>query len=136
MQVIKVLTTRPISGTKERIMGAILHSTSGQTILGIAPVSIGSAPGNQLVLNDVGVEAHHAEIRPSGNDYSIVDLGSSSGTFVNEQRLYANIPQTLQNGDALRIGNVQLTYEVTSSASVAPTVYASPSSPTNTAYPA
>jgi hypothetical protein len=117
-------------------MGAILHSPFGQTILGIAPVSIGSAPGNQLVLNDAGVEAHHAEIRPSGNDYSIVDLGSGSGTFVNEQRLYANVPQTLQNGDAVRIGNVQLTYEVTSSASIAPTVYASPGSSTDAGYPA
>src|SRR5438105_14154127 len=105
-------------------MGAALHSPYGQTILGIAPVSIGSTPGNQLVLNGVGVESHHAEVRPSGNDYSIVDLGSGSGTFVNEQRIYANIPQTLQNGDVVRIGNVQLTYEVTSSASVAPTVYA------------
>src|SRR5437660_8590120 len=117
-------------------MGAALHSPYGQTILGIAPVSIGSTPGNQLVLNGVGVEAHHAEIRPSGNGYSIVDLGSGSGTFVNKQRLYANIPHALQNGDAIRIGNLQFTYEVTSSASIAPTVYASPSSPIDAGYPA
>lgn len=117
-------------------MGAILHSSYGQTILGIAPVSIGKAPSNQLILNDASAEAHHAEIRPSGNDYSIVDLANGSGTFVNGQRLYANIPQILHNGDTISIGNTQFNYEVTSSVSVAPTVYASPSSPTDAGYQA
>lgn len=117
-------------------MGAILHSPYGQTILGIAPVSIGKARGNQLIVNDASAEAHHAEIRPSGNVYSIVDLGSSSGTFVNKQRLYTNIPQALQNGDIIRLGHTQFTYEVTNRAPIAPTVYASPSSPTDADYAA
>src|SRR5437016_2203472 len=102
MKEVKTPASQPVSGTKERFMGAILHSPYGQTILGIAPVSIGKALGNQLIVNDASAEDHHAEIRLSGNDYSIVDLGSSSGTFVNQQRLYANIPQALQNGDTIR----------------------------------
>src|SRR6266705_1783527 len=107
---------------------AILRSPSGQTILGSAPISIGSTPGNQLVLNDVSVEPRHAEIRPSGNGHSIVNLSGSSSTFVNMQRLYPNVPQMLQNGDRVRIGNVQLAYEVTRNLSLPPTMpFGSPS---------
>src|SRR5689334_1973980 len=103
-------------------MVAILRSPSGQTILGSTPFRIGSASGNQLILNDVSVEPYHTELRPSGDGYSIMDRSRNSNTFVNEQRLYPNIPQVLQNGDRVRIGNVQLTYEVTSSPSVHSTV--------------
>jgi hypothetical protein len=107
-------------------MGAILHSLSGQTILGTTTTSIGNTSDNQLVVNDAGVEPRHAEIRPSGTGYSIVDLGTHSGTFVNDQRLYANVPQQLHNGDAVRIGNTRFSYEGTNEAFVPPTVVASP----------
>jgi limonene-1,2-epoxide hydrolase len=103
------------------MMEAILRSPFGQTILGSAPIRIGSAPGNQLVLNDVSVEPHHAEIRPSDDGYSIVDLSRSSRTFVNKQHLYPNVPEMLQNGDQVSIGNVQLTYEVTPNLPLPPT---------------
>src|SRR5579884_2980862 len=102
-------------------MVVILRSQDKQTILGSVPLRIGSAPGNQLVLNDISVEPYHAELRPSGDGYIIVDLSRRSNIFINKQHLYPNVPQILQNGDLLQIGNVQLTYEVTSGPSVSPT---------------
>ena len=49
---------------------------------------IGRTPGNDLILADLGVSRHHAELRksPTGS-YEIVDLGSHNGTFVNGKRV-------------------------------------------------
>jgi hypothetical protein len=105
-------------------MEATLNSPFGRTILGTTAISVGSTSDNQLVLNDASVGSRHAEIRPEGQGYSIVDLGNASGTFVNGERVYPNVPQMLQNGDTIRVGDTTLTYEVSSGSSVAPTVYA------------
>jgi hypothetical protein len=110
-------------------MEAMLNSSLGRTILGMNTLTIGSTSDNQLVLRDDSVGSRHAEIRPEGQGHGIIDLGSNTGTFVNGQRVYPNIPQMLQSGDSVRIGNMTLTYEMTSGSSIAPTVYASPGQP-------
>jgi predicted component of type VI protein secretion system len=106
-------------------MGAILHTPSGKVILGVKVVRIGSASYNQLVFHHISVGNRHADIRPSGNGYSIVDLSSTWGTFVNEQRLYPNIPHKLHHGDRVRIGKVEVLYENLEQSLVVSTIYAS-----------
>ena len=97
-------------------MVAALKGPSGQTALelGSGTYVIGRATDNQLVVNDARVSSHHAEIRPDGQGYSIIDLGSSNGTFVNEQRLVPNMPRQLLNGDAIRVGDSGFVYEAAS----------------------
>lgn len=75
------------------------------------PYTIGRAPDNRMVLNDLKVSSHHAQIRPERQGYEIVDLGSSNGTFVNEQQLMPNLPRFLFSGDQIRIGDTRFTYE-------------------------
>src|SRR5271157_5470619 len=64
---------------------------------------IGRIPDNDLVLSDLNVSRHHAELRksPTGS-YEIVDLGSHNGTFVNGQRVSS---QVLTEQDLVSIGN-------------------------------
>ena len=64
---------------------------------------IGREPDNDVVLSDLNVSRHHAELRksPTGS-YEIVDLGSHNGTFVNGQRVSS---QVLTEQDLVSIGN-------------------------------
>lgn len=48
------------------------------------------------------VSRHHAEFRLQHQDLSVCDLGSSNGTFVNDQRLSPWQAHTLKVGDRVR----------------------------------
>ena len=64
---------------------------------------IGRTPDNDLVLSDLNVSRHHAELRKSSTgSYEIVDLDSHNGTFVNGQRVTA---QMLTEQDLVSIGS-------------------------------
>jgi pSer/pThr/pTyr-binding forkhead associated (FHA) protein len=64
---------------------------------------IGRRPDNDIIVSDLGVSKQHAELRrsPTGG-YSIVDLGSHNGTFVNGTRV---TQQELKEGDIIAIGH-------------------------------
>jgi pSer/pThr/pTyr-binding forkhead associated (FHA) protein len=64
---------------------------------------IGRRPGNGLVVCELGVSKQHAELRlsPAGR-YSIIDLGSHNGTYVNGTRVDQ---AELTDGDTIGIGH-------------------------------
>src|ERR671938_10583 len=107
-------------------MEATLNGPFGRLTLGASNLTIGRTPDNQLVVNDTRTSSHHAELRPEGQRYSIVDLKSTNGTFVNDQRLEPYQPRPLNTGDVIRIGDTRFTYEVSGAYNIAPTVYAEP----------
>jgi pSer/pThr/pTyr-binding forkhead associated (FHA) protein len=65
-------------------------------------IRIGRTPDNDLVVSDLDLSRHHAELRksPSGS-YEIIDLGSHNGTFVNGKRVSR---ATLTDQDTISIG--------------------------------
>lgn len=75
--------------------------------------STGESPGIDLDRFDAveqGVSRRHAAIvRKEGGALQIVDRGSPNGTFLNGQRLIANQPRILRDGDELRFGKLVLT---------------------------
>jgi len=107
----------------ERVMEAVLIGPQGRTALGPTPVKIGRAPDNQIALaNDLKASRHHAEIRPMGNGYCIVDVGSTSGTFVDEQPIPPQKPHQLYPQNSIRIGDTNFTYEMVE-LQIPPTVF-------------
>lgn len=67
--------------------------------------SIGSAPSNQLVLNESSVDPVHARLIRENDKFFIKDNNSSTGCFVNGQRI---TQKEILPGDILRIGSVEI----------------------------
>lgn len=64
--------------------------------------SIGRSADNDIVLNDPEVSRHHARIVRQGSIFSLEDLGSTNGTYLNSQRLTG--PTPLADGDIVGFG--------------------------------
>lgn len=107
-------------------MDAMLTSPQGRILLGSAALAVGRAQDNQLVIRDAKVSAHHAEIRLAKHGHSIIDLESTNGTFLNEQRLAPNKPYQLKPLDVIRLGGATFVYEVGKVSINAPSFYAAP----------
>jgi len=79
--------------------------TDGQRtwILDRASTSIGRSAGQDVVLHDPGVSRHHAVIERDGDIYTVVDQGSTRGTFLNGVRVEREV---LKPEDVLQMGSV------------------------------
>lgn len=53
---------------------------------------------------DMGVSRHQAVIQRSGTSFSVIDVGSTNGTFVNGKALSYNKPVELRDGDSIAFG--------------------------------
>jgi pSer/pThr/pTyr-binding forkhead associated (FHA) protein len=67
----------------------------------------GRHPESDIFLDDVTVSRRHAEFRREDGRFSIHDVGSLNGTYVNRQRVEET---ELANGDELQIGKFKLTF--------------------------
>jgi pSer/pThr/pTyr-binding forkhead associated (FHA) protein len=65
-------------------------------------VTIGRTEESRLRLTEGSPSRNHARISVAGGGATLVDLGSTNGTFVNGVRLKANDPVALTSGDKLR----------------------------------
>jgi hypothetical protein len=63
----------------------------------------------EIRLDDPFASAHHARISREGHVVVIEDLGSTNGTYLNEEPLSG--PQPLHPGDRIRIGDSEFSYE-------------------------
>ncbi|NPV57665.1 MAG: FHA domain-containing protein [Anaerolineae bacterium] len=70
-------------------------------------INLGRQLDNQIVLDDPRVSRTHAQLRASNGRYVIFDLGSSGGTYVNNQRISQ---QTLKPGDVISLAGYLLIY--------------------------
>ncbi len=85
--------------------------SSGQLRAAEGPeLTIGSASGNDVELNDPAVSRHHCAIRVTRGGFEVRDLGSKNGTWVGEVRVGSAF---LAHGTELRVGRSRLRFEIT-----------------------
>ncbi|MBZ5523128.1 MAG: FHA domain-containing protein [Acidobacteriia bacterium] len=71
-------------------------------------LTIGRLPDNVLQIDNLAVSGHHAKIYWEQNHYSVEDLGSLNGTYVNNQRVGK---AALKEGDQIVIGKHLLQFK-------------------------
>jgi pSer/pThr/pTyr-binding forkhead associated (FHA) protein len=94
----------------------VVRTASGGAAAGAEPsltfdgsrVVIGRGSGSDVRLPDPSISTRHATIRANGNDYAIVDEGSTNGTWVGGVRLNPQSPRAVKTGDLVRVGRVWL----------------------------
>ena len=77
--------------------------------LGKSRVTLGRATTNDIVISDNRVSRSHARLECSLSRCTLVDLGSSNGSFVNGERVQ-NV--RLQPGDQIMLGGSRFRYEL------------------------
>ncbi len=70
-------------------------------------MGLGRDSSNFIQVHDTEVSRRHAEIRREGDIYSVVDLGSSNGTYVNGERVTRH---SLASGDRLQVGSTLILF--------------------------
>jgi pSer/pThr/pTyr-binding forkhead associated (FHA) protein len=71
------------------------------TIKAPMTITIGRADDNFIVLTDAEVSGHHCQLVCANDRIDFTDLGSSNGSFINEQPIRQG---RIQSGDTLRLG--------------------------------
>lgn len=72
---------------------------------GEGPWSIGRHPDSDMVIDDLTVSRHHAELRWTPEGYALTDVGSTNGCRVNGVRVVAVL---LRPGDELVLGQARV----------------------------
>lgn len=74
-------------------------------------LTLGREPTNQIFLEDAHASRLHAVVQVNGAGVVFVkDLGSTNGTYLNNERLKADEPRPLHSGDSIRIGGRMISY--------------------------
>jgi hypothetical protein len=87
-----VVTAGPLTGTK--------------ITLGEQPILIGRADDSTLVLTDDFASSRHARLTNRGGQWYVEDLGSTNGTYLDQQRVQG--PLLVTPGTPIRIGQTAL----------------------------
>ena len=82
-------------------IGGTTYALSGAT------TTIGRGTRADLRIDDPGISRSHAELRRSGGDVTIVDLGSTNGVVIGGERVSQ---ARLRDGDRITLGSTELVF--------------------------
>lgn len=78
-------------------------------LLDLDVITAGRSADSDIFLDDVTVSRAHAEFRRASDSFTIVDLGSLNGTYVNGERVDE---AKLRGGDTVQVGRFHLVFRV------------------------
>jgi uncharacterized protein involved in exopolysaccharide biosynthesis len=102
-------------GTSDLVARANLVVVSGKLTGRVFPLirpetRVGRTADCPVRLDERAISSRHATIVQTPDGHSVVDHGSTNGTFLNGRRLQANEPFELSPGDSLQFAETVLTY--------------------------
>lgn len=108
------LKLQNLASPTERLaaLGLALESLDDPGVLhpiGRATTTIGRATDNDISINSVSVSRYHARIVVASDSTYLIDLQSTNGSTVNEQRINR---RNLNDGDVIAIGSAKFKFAV------------------------
>lgn len=98
-------------GLHPRIIEITLPEDKGMFIIGRHNADVGIKQGDfEFDKNTKGISHRHVVVESDSDGYTLMDLNSDAGTFVNDQKLTPNTPIRLENGYLVRFGNLGANY--------------------------
>ncbi len=96
--------------------GDLLIVASGQATPVTYPlrggaITLGRSEENDVVLTEGGVSRRHARLERTERGWSVTDLGSTNGTFLEDNRLLPQTPESWAEGQTLRLGAYYLRWQ-------------------------
>jgi hypothetical protein len=106
----------PSAGTGDSSLGPLLavlivrrgREGGGHVAVRQPLLRIGRDAKNEMVLDAPSVSATHAELRLRGGVWTLLDVGSMNGSWVDGEPVYGAAP--LGPGSAIRLGEVELVF--------------------------
>ncbi len=74
--------------------------------------TVGRRPSNAIAVPDPYISGSHAVITSEEGVFTLTDLGSTNGTFVNGDKLEPNAPRELSDGDEVMFAQVSLRFVI------------------------
>lgn len=107
-------TTVPQSSHRLRVVASAQNESLvvGEALPLQFVTRLGRKPDNTIILNDASTSRHHARISYDNGTWWLEDLGSATGTLLNELPL--SRPASLTDGDVIGIGVFRFKLEVAS----------------------
>ena len=104
-----IINDPPEPTLAQAAIGAIVQRDGTRHPAGNTTLKMGRSTDNDIQIADGQASRHHAEIRYDNGRHHIVDLNSTNGTLVNQNRITS--AQPLSHGDIITIGATEFRYE-------------------------
>jgi hypothetical protein len=95
---------------RSRAQTALLVLDGKRMVVGPAGATLGRSRKCDIVVDDPNVSREHAEVRPRGGSWVLVDLGSTNGSSINGRR--TDGAEVLKPGDEIELGTSTMTFEL------------------------
>ncbi len=87
-------------------MSAVSPQISSIRIEPAGSLLVGRTPDNDLSIDHPLISRHHARFERSSGRWTVTDLGSTNGTYINGRRVVSTVPLTI--GDVVDLGGSRL----------------------------
>lgn len=105
------VTPEPASPSAPAVAYLSFNGSTRREPISASKVNIGRSASNEIVIQDESISRLHAQLhRNRDGGFSVTDMDSLNGTFVNDQKVSGTAP--VRTGDVVRFGKVNSTFAV------------------------
>lgn len=108
---VAIVEAKPVEGSSRRRRAQALalryvepRELKGERIDVDPAIVIGRSSECDVVLNDTYLSSRHARFAHDGDDLTIEDLGSTNGSYVNQEMVRGRV--LLERGDIVQVGGI------------------------------